>query len=645
MYKDFPAEYYELLTKKNNFVLLETSRYDTENHHTFLFLDPIHVLQIDRVSDVDVLLQAIQHQAQQGYYVAGYLGYECGYHFENIRRWENASQNSPLAWFGVYHEPLIFNHATGQLDANPGLVTSPNPPCPPTTFARATYTLSDTHFDLTWSQYRQKAARVKQYIQAGDTYQINFTGRYHFTFEGSPLAFYKALKKKQQVSYSAYIRAAGQDILCFSPELFFRIAEDRITTKPMKGTAPRGRTEAEDQQRIAWLQSDEKNRAENVMIVDLLRNDLGRLCRIGSVHVPHLFTVEKYATLFQMTSTVEGIISGELEYAALFRSLFPCGSVTGAPKIRSMQIIRALETTPRGIYTGAIGYIAPLPASPSGSKRVVASTGTAVPWRAIFNVAIRTIVLHQGQGTMGIGSGIVYDSGAEDEYAECAVKAAFLTAPFVEFALLETILWDNGYRQLEKHLFRLARSAVYFAYPYDREQIIAVLMQQSTGLVAGQKYKVRLTVDHTGAIRCESFLIEQEPSRKKTTIIVSRARTHTSNPFLYHKTTNRAFYDKAYRQAVQEGHTDIIFLNERGEITEGAISNIFIEKNNQLLTPPLHCGLLNGIHRQCILGERPDAREEVLSLKDVQEADRVFICNAIRGWQQVTLASGSPSIL
>jgi para-aminobenzoate synthetase / 4-amino-4-deoxychorismate lyase len=355
--------------------------------------------------------------------------------------------------------------------------------------------------------------------------------------------------------------------------------------------------------------------------------------------------VEKYATLFQMISTVEGIVSGELDYTALFRSLFPCGSVTGAPKIRSMQIIRELETSPRGVYTGAIGYVAPLPASPSDSDRRVVSAQTGAPWQAIFNVAIRTIVLHEGQGTMGIGSGIVYDSVAEDEYAECAVKAAFLTTPFVEFTLLEAILWDNGYRQLEKHLSRLAHSAVYFAYPYDREQAITMLMKQSTEWAAGQKYKVRLTVDHTGAMRCESFPIEQEPSWKKRTIIVSRARTHTSNPFLYHKTTNRAFYDGAYRQAVQEGHTDIIFLNERGEITEGAISNIFIEKNHQLLTPPLHCGLLNGVYRQYILEERSDAREEVLYLKDVQEADRIFICNAIKGLRQVTLASSSPSLL
>jgi para-aminobenzoate synthetase / 4-amino-4-deoxychorismate lyase len=252
---------------------------------------------------------------------------------------------------------------------------------------------------------------------------------------------------------------------------------------------------------------------------------------------------------------------------------------------------------------------------------------------------------HEGQGVMGIGSGIVYDSVAADEYAECAVKAAFLKAPFVEFALLETILWDNGYRQLDKHLFRLARSAAYFAYPNDHEQIIRVLMQQSTGWVVGQKYKIRLTLNHAGAIKCESFPIEQEPLQKKTTIVVSRTRTDTSNPFLYHKTTNRVFYDEAYRQAVQEGHSDIIFLNERGEVTEGAISNIFIEKNNQLLTPSIHCGLLNGVCRQCILEDRPDVKEEVLPFKDLQEADRIYICNAIKGWRQVTLASGSPAFL
>lgn len=629
MYKDFPPEYYTLLTHTHNFVLLETSRYDTHNQHTLLFLNPILILQIDQVAQVGSLLQAIQHYTEQGYYVAGYFGYECGFYFENIGTPQNPPPNQPLAWFGVYNEPLIFNHLTDQTENLPAPPANPSPPNSTTTPSANTYTVNNIQFDFTLPQYKEKIARVKHYIQAGDTYQINFTGRYHCTFAGSPLAFYKALKKQQPVSYSAYIRTAGQDILSFSPELFFRIAEDRIITKPMKGTAPRGRTAAEDQQRSAWLQADAKNRAENVMIVDLLRNDLGRLCCIGSIHVPHLFTIEKYATIFQMTSTVEGIISDQLDYPMLFRSLFPCGSVTGAPKIRSMQIIHALETSPRGIYTGAIGYLAP--------------ARTALPWKAIFNVAIRTIVLHDGQGTMGVGSGIVSDSVAEEEYAECAVKAQFLTAPFIEFSLLETILWDNGYQQLDKHLSRIAHSAAYFAYPYQHEQVLTALMQQSTDVIAGRRYKVRLTIDSTGAVTCERTPLDDQPPQNAATIRVSQARTHTSNTFLYHKTTNRACYNEAHRQAVQQGHTDVIFLNEREEITEGAISTIFIEKNQQLLTPPLHCGLLNGVYRQCILEAQPNAREEVLYLKDILEADKLFICNAIRGWQRVILRASQKS--
>lgn len=407
---DIPDKWYSLLQEKDNIVFLESSQQDQENNSSFLFFDPVEILEIHRIEDFSNLLASIQEYIRQGYYLAGYFAYECGYHIEKLGLLDYSSEKQPLAWFGVYNQPLIFKHGSSDSCVEPDIQTAHI--LSGTLQCEAAYRVDDLHFNLDEVAYREKIERIKEYIRAGDVYQVNFTGRYHFTFRGSPVSFYQGLKKKQKVCYGGYIRTARQDILCFSPELFFRREGEKVVARPMKGTAPRGRTQTEDQQQSIWLYNDMKNRAENVMIVDLLRNDLGRICHIGSVTVSHLCDIEKYATLFQMTSTVEGILKENADYYQLFRSLFPCGSITGAPKIRSMEIIRELESSPRGIYTGSIGYFAP--------------DTNAAP-KAVFNVAIRTIVLENGYGEMGIGSGITYDSQAIDEYVECAIKARFLT--------------------------------------------------------------------------------------------------------------------------------------------------------------------------------------------------------------------------
>lgn len=624
VFKDLPEEYYGLVQSKENVVLLESAQNDRNNIYSFLFVDPVQILQIHRVSELADLLASIPKYVQQGYYLAGYFAYECGYHIEKLGLLDYHSEKQPLAWLGVYQQPIIYNHTNGILQGLPEPDGLPSTPF--TSHDETIPILDNMHFDLDKAEYSENIHRIKEYICAGDVYQINITGRYHFTFDGSPVSLYKALKSKQRVSYSAYIQAAGQEILCLSPELFFCIKGQQIIARPMKGTIPRGRTQLEDQQLTEWLSHDSKNRAENVMIVDLLRNDLGRLCQVGSVTVPKLFTIEKYNTLFHMTSTVEGTLKDDVNYSQVVRSLFPCGSVTGAPKIRAMEIIKELESSPRRIYTGSIGYFAP---------SLDHST------RAMFNVAIRTVVLENGRGEMGVGSGIVYDSVASDEYTECIVKAHFLTNAPAEFDILEAILWDNGYQRLDKHLQRIADSANYFQYAYDPTSIHSVLTQLSTNLIAGHKYKIRLKLSRTGQWYSEAIQIQEAQPVPEQIVVLSSEHTDSHNRMYYHKTTHRTLYDRASRFALENSYADIIFLNEKGEVTEGATNNIFIERNGSLLTPSLHSGLLNGVYRQYLLEVNPRAQEAVLHLDDLLEAEKIYICNAIRGLRQVKLKNSS----
>ena len=612
MVHDFPPAYYKLLNGRENVVLLETSRYDLDNYRSFLFIDPIDTLRVHSIDEVPALLTGIESYLGQNCYAAGYFGYECGYHFEKVS--DSVSGTSPLAWFGIYRAPIVFNHLTGTFDAEPeGVwVSAAADPLPDD------YTIRDLRYDIPTEEYVPSIHTIKELIRSGCTYQINFTGKYVFDFHGSTMALYDALKKRQRVSYGAFINADGRTVLSFSPELFFRRTGDTITTKPMKGTVRRGRTCEEDRVLHEWLKHDPKNRAENVMIVDLLRNDIGRIAEIGSVRVPELFTVEKYQTLFQMTSTIEGKIRPGVNYYDIFHSLFPSGSVTGAPKIRSMQIIRELEGESRGVYTGAIGYV-----SPAGE--------------AVFNVAIRTLVIDGNRGEMGVGSGIVADSNPEEEYKECQLKAAFVATAHEDFKLIETILWDDGYPLLPRHLRRVGESAGYFDYRCDVDELIARLSAESEQFVKGSRYRVRLTLDRHGAISLESAVIDERTEGDPIRVALSSVRTDATERFLYHKTTRRRVYDQMHRLAAEKGFADVIFMNESGQVTEGAISNVFIRKGNALITSPVTCGLLNGVYRQHLLETDPRAREGLLSLDDLREADAIYLCNAIRGLREVTI--------
>jgi para-aminobenzoate synthetase/4-amino-4-deoxychorismate lyase len=608
----FPFECYSLLNNASDLVFLETCRFDRENYRSWLFVNPLTVLRIYCISELPKLFSEIEAYLSRQYYLAGYFSYECGYHFENIT--EPHQSPKPLAWFGVYPAPLVFNHYTGSWENGfPGSASlgSGQP-------LTKGFTVNNPELSLPAAVYQQKIDRIKEYILAGDVYQVNFTGKYHFEFEGSASALYHFLRAKQQVSYAAYLKADDLTILSYSPELFFRREDSLIMTKPMKGTAPRGKTLEEDFLLAEQLRRDSKNQAENLMIVDLLRNDLGRIAATGSVKVPEIFTIEKYQTLLQMTSTITATLPPEVSYYEIFRSLFPCGSVTGAPKIRAMQIIHELETGPRGIYTGAIGYFAP-------------------DRRAVFNVPIRTLVLNDNQGEMGVGNGVVFDSDPESEYQECTLKANFFTVKQPEFQLIETMLWNQGYPFLDKHLNRLQQSAEYFDYFLDLDELNSRINEVTYSFQPGQIYKVRLTLSRSGQINITSAEIAKQKQPVNLYVTLSDVQTDSRDLFLYHKTTNRLFYDRMYREAVQKGLADVIFMNERQEITEGAISNVLIEWNGYFVTPPVTCGLLNGVYRSHLIDTLPNIVEQVITENDFRNADGIYICNALRGLRKVTV--------
>lgn len=461
-----------------------------------------------------------------------------------------------------------------------------------------------------------KVEQIQRWITEGECYQINLTFPLDFRIYGHPLALYARLRERQPVRYGAYIVTPEETLLSFSPELFFERSGERVLTRPMKGTAPRGATPEDDEaQRMALLAS-EKERAENIMIVDLLRNDLGRLAAPGKVQVESLCEAEAYPSLWQVVSSV----SADLPNARLhdlFRALFPCGSITGAPKIRAMQRIADLETTPRGLYSGALGWVAP-----GGDCR--------------FNVAIRTLqVTPDGRASLGVGSGIVIDSDPGREYAECLLKSRFLTGFDPGFELIETMRLESGkYSLLTLHLERLAASARALGFACDVPALAVALAEISSACAAGI-HRVRLSLAHDGHYRID--LAKLTDDGQPWQVVLADERLDADDYLLRHKTSARSLYDRALaRLADHPGVFDALFLNTRDEVCEGARSNVFVERGGILLTPPLCCGLLPGVMRRHLL-ESGRARESVLTLDDLLGAPAIHMANALRGLIPVSL--------
>jgi len=484
--------------------------------------------------------------------------------------------------------------------------------------------------------------RIRDYIAAGDTYQVNYTYRLRFDAYGSLVKLYARLRERQRVPYGALIALPGGGaVLSFSPELFVRHERGTLVTRPMKGTAPASGDDAVDAQQAQALSQDVKNRAENLMIVDLLRNDLGRVAQTGSVAVPALFEVKRYGSVLQMTSTVQARLRADVGLEEVFVALYPCGSITGAPKRRTMEIIHELEPAARGIYTGAIGWFdPPRDGHPSG-----AGFGDFC-----LSVPIRTLALGPAQGgtrrgELGVGAGIVHDSVAASEFAECRLKARFLTGLPNELEIFETLRasWDDGCRHLDRHLARVASSCRYFGRPFDPFAARAALEQACLALPHQGLHRLRLSVAPDGQLALAAAPLA--PLHEPVLVVLAQETTHSGDVFLRHKTSVRDRYDAAWRAAEAQGAFDALFFNERGELTEGGRSNVFVRFGTAWYTPPLSCGLLPGVMRRVLLDAPAwNASERVITRDMLMQADDLVVCNALRGPLRAVLLDDAPAV-
>ena len=580
--------------------------FDGDDGSALLLSDWRRTLCFDGSGDPAALFEAIEAAAAADEWVALAADYELGASFEPALAIGRPRQPLLQAWVYGRGERLDASAVAAFLAAR--LAEIPE--------HEKVAGVADLSPALDAQTYAVAVARIHRWITAGDCYQINFTFPLDGRLYGHPLTLYARLRERQPVRYGAFVATPEATLLSLSPELFFERRGDRLLARPMKGTAARGATRQEDERNRDGLLASEKERAENVMIVDLLRNDLGRLAAPGKVKVEALCEAEAYPTLWQMVSTISAEVPGA-RLIDLFRALFPCGSITGAPKIRAMQCIAELEPRPRGIYTGALGWVAP-----GGDCR--------------FNVAIRTLeVKKDRQLSLGVGSAIVIDADPSREYAECLLKASFLTGFDPGFELIETLRLEAGeYPLLERHLARLESSAQALGFACDRLKVAAALAAEAARCVTGTR-RVRLTLAHDGACRIASapFLVAGCVWR----VVLAGERLDAGDYLLRHKTTARSRYDRVLAAlAGQPEVFDAIFLNTRGEVCEGARSNIFVERGGMLLTPPLACGLLPGVMRQSLL-DAGRAVECVLTKADLLGATALYAANALRGLLEVTL--------
>lgn len=543
------------------------------------FGSPSETLIATRLDQVLPLLEAAEKHARAGSYVGVMLSYEAAPAFDPVLR-VHAPTDFPLAWAAVFPQML-------ELDAHVDPAVTSN-----------SWTPQVSH-----DEYDHAISCIRELIAAGDTYQVNYSFPLTSTFAGDTYAWFRSLCLAQGAQYSAYLDLGRYQVLCLSPELFFERRGNHVVTKPMKGTARRGRWPAEDRELAEWLERSTKDRAENVMIVDLLRNDLGKVSVPGSVRVSSLFDIERFETVWQMTSTVESTLREGTSLVDIMTALFPCGSITGAPKIRTMEIIRELERFPRGAYTGAIGIL-----KPGGD--------------CIFNVAIRTVVIdtETKRATFGVGGGVTIDSTAEREYEECLVKSRFLHATATEFQLFESMLLEDGeYFLLERHLERLRNSAAYFGFVFPEEEIREALDEK---MLVG-KFKVRLTLWKDGKIEPRILRIEDADERRLVSL--AKGPVDSTDRFLYHKTTRRDRYFE-----------DVVLWNERGEVTEAGTTNIVVPIEGELFTPPITSGLLAGTFRDQLL-EEGVIKERVITVEELKRVREFFLINSVRKWIRAQL--------
>lgn len=578
------------------------------------------VLRCDAIEQWPALLDGLQAALQRGLHAVTVCSYELGAHLLAMPPRAAGEDAPPLA------QVLLFEHCAhwSQIEVAQWLqaqaVAGDGPPG-----------IAAVHANIDQRQFTQALARIHDYIAAGDTYQVNYTYRLRFDAFGAPAALYARLRARQPVPYGALVMLPdGGALLSLSPELFVRHAHGELTARPMKGTAPAAPADQEEEntRRAQALAQDPKNRAENLMIVDLLRNDIGRIADTGTVQVPALFDVKRYSSVLQMTSTVQARLRQDASLADIFQALYPCGSITGAPKRRTMEIIAELEPDPRGIYTGAIGWFDP-PAP--DSAHAVGDFCMSVPIRTL---ALQPLDLATGtrRGELGVGAGIVHDSVADEEFAECRLKARFLTGLSNDFELFETLHASraDGCRQQARHLARLSASARYFGFAWDESQAIAALQAACAARTDDLPFRLRLALAHDGVFSVQSGALTPLPAT--ATVMLAPEATASGDLFLRHKSSVRARYDAAWRAAEAQGCFDMLFFNERGELTEGGRSNVFVKLDGRWHTPPLSCGLLPGVQRAAMLADPAwDAQESVITHAMLASAQQIVVCNALRG--------------
>jgi len=560
---------------------------------------PVRIVTTSQLEQVpDCMRQVEQAVQEEGLTAAGWVSYEAAPAFDPVLS-THPPGDFPLLWFGLYEKPEVIQ---------PPQATEPN--------------LANENSwspSLSPEAYPKAFDRIKMYIREGDTYQVNFTHRLTCApFIRAPWQTFLQLMKAQRTRYGAYLSAGPWRICSASPELFFRLDGTRLESRPMKGTAPRGLTHAQDRLQAEALHASEKNRAENLMIVDMVRNDMGRVARPHTVEATPVCELEKYPTLWQLTSTVTAQTDASI--GEIFQAMFPPASITGAPKTRTMEIIKELESTPRHIYTGAIGFLAP-------------------GRRAQFNVAIRTLVLdtRTHHAEYGVGGGLVWDSDCDQEQAECQTKAKILQESQPPFSLLETMLWtpDDGFHLLERHLRRLRDSADYFDFSLDEVQLRQQLDRLGSTLPYSP-HRIRLLLEEDGKTTLESTPLPPPAPPSPIRVCLAQQPVDSGSPFLYHKTTCRRVYEEA--RAAAAGFDDVILTNEKKEVTETTIANLAVEVDGHLCTPPVECGLLPGTERAELL-DHGILRERVITMKELQASPRVFLLNSVRGMVPLVIES------
>lgn len=591
----------------NNFFLW--AKADKIPYRVYLFKSPLKILKLYHPENLSDFLNSLETETKKGFYACGFFSYELGYFFEEKLKYLIKDFSFPFAYFSIYKnfKKRFINPSFSQKD-----------------YQILKDSFKNISINISEKEYIRAIEKIKNYIADGDVYQINFTYKINFNFEGDLERLFYLLLFSQRCKYGCFMKVDDYYVLSFSPELFIEKRGNLLKSSPMKGTSKRGLSWGEDVKYKKFLKNDIKNQAENIMIVDLIRNDFGKICKNGSIYVSKLFKIETYPTLHQMISTVKGTLKTENFYK-IFEALFPCGSVTGAPKIRAMEIIKELEKEPRGIYTGAIGFIKP-------TKEF------------LFNVAIRTLTFKQINrenkflGEAGVGGGIVWDSKPEDEFQEGVLKARFFLSPLPYFKLIESLYIEKTLKNplLPFHYNRLKKSALYFGFKIPKwlnsyKAFVKFLEEKIYNLKEGN-YKARLVLSPSGEVDVDFSSFNPWSKYLKVGLV---KRDFDLGVLFYHKTSFRSPYEFWQKKAQEMNLDEIVFYNDEGYLLEGCISNIFVDLGNGLITPPINLKILNGVFRQFLISKKR-VKEEIIKIEDLKKVKNFYVGNAVRGLGEVS---------